>query len=486
MTRSEPPSRTPFGPRNSGRMSPPADDSSRHHRAMETTPQDNLPTTDLDDVALSRRRFLRNAALTGGGLVAAAGLAACAPAAGQAWTFGPSLAAGSAAPSAGTSAAASAAATASAAASMSMAPAPSPSASAAAPGGPIPPGWTAHDIAARKKVQRYIGNLAPALKDIYGAATFAKLADILGAAENYPELSLKPAFAQVPQLVLNDAIKPLKPELDGNVKVFRLSIDEIEQRIDELMPPVAGLGYGGQWPGPTIRVTEGDKVRAIFTNNLKETTGVHFHGVEFDDFFQDGVPFVTQKPFAPGETYTYEFTANRPGSLMYHSHHNATDQVGRGLLGAFIVDPKNPTADDKVDRDYIWISNDELGGFTINGHGFPAVVPVLAAVGETVRVRFMNEGIMMHPWHSHGYKMKVVARDGYPLGGAAFHCDTLGVNPGERYDVNIVADRPGVWAFHCHILPHVEGADGMFGMVNTLIVVPQKAHVDAIVAALLA
>ena len=99
------------------------------------------------------------------------------------------------------------------------------------------------------------------------------------------------------------------------------------------MPPVAGLGYNKQWPGPTIRVDQGDKVRAIFTNNLKETTGVHFHGVEFDDFFQDGVPFVTQLPIVPGRRYTYEFTAKNAGSLMYHSHHNATDQVGRGLLG---------------------------------------------------------------------------------------------------------------------------------------------------------
>jgi FtsP/CotA-like multicopper oxidase with cupredoxin domain len=363
---------------------------------------------------------------------------------------------------------------------------PSPSASVPASGGPLPAGWTEHDVAARDVVRRYIGSLAPALKGIYGDAAFAKLADILGAADNYPQLGQKPSFVQVPQLVLNDLLTPLKPEIDGGVKVFRLSIDVIEQHIDELMPPVAALGYGGQWPGPTIRVTEGDKVRAIFTNNLKETTGVHFHGVEFADFFQDGVPFVTQKPILPGESYAYEFTADRPGSLMYHSHHNATDQVGRGLLGAFLIDPKTPSADDTFDRDYIWISNDSLGGFTINGHGFPAVVPVLAAVGETVRIRFMNEGIMMHPWHSHGYRMKVVARDGYPLGGAAFDCDTLGVNPGERYDVNIKVDRAGVWAFHCHILPHVEGANGMFGMVNTLIVVPEKAHVDAIVAALLA
>jgi FtsP/CotA-like multicopper oxidase with cupredoxin domain len=66
--------------------------------------------------------------------------------------------------------------------------------------------------------------------------------------------------------------------------------------------------------------------------------------------------------------------------------------------------------------------------------------------------------------------MRVVARDGYELGAAAFTCDTLGVNPGERWDVVIDCDEPGVWAFHCHILPHVEGRDGMFGMVTALIV----------------
>jgi FtsP/CotA-like multicopper oxidase with cupredoxin domain len=340
------------------------------------------------------------------------------------------------------------------------------------------------DIEARNVIRRYIGNLAPTLKDIYGDAAFTKLADILGAADNYPELTKKPSFVQVPQLVLNDLLQPLKPKVEDGVKVFELTIDEVEHRIDEVKDPVAALGYNKQWPGPTIRVRQGDRVRATFTNNLKETTGVHFHGVQFDDFFQDGVPFVTQKPIVPGESYTYEFTARNAGSLMYHSHHNATDQVGRGLLGAFIVEPReNPVT---VDREYVWISNDSLGGFTINGHGFPATVPVLAAVGEKVLIRFMNEGVMMHPWHSHGHAMDIVGRDGIPLGSAGFKCDTLGVNPGERWDAVLTAERPGVWAFHCHILPHVEGAMGMFGMVNTFIVVPEKAHVDAIVKALVA
>jgi FtsP/CotA-like multicopper oxidase with cupredoxin domain len=47
-------------------------------------------------------------------------------------------------------------------------------------------------------------------------------------------------------------------------------------------------------------------------------------------------------------------------------------------------------------------------------------------------------------------------------------------NPGKRDDVIVSADRPGMWRFHCHILRHVEGIEGMFGMVNTLIVTPTK------------
>ena len=446
--------------------------------------QGDLPLPDLTESSLSRRGFLRGAAMAGGGLLAA-GLAACAPTAATSWTYPP--------PASGTGATASGLPALGPSAAPTICPVPSaseghaiasvaPAASAAA-NGPVPAGWTEHDAIARSTVRRYIGSLAPALKDVYGDVAFAKLVDILGAADGYPELKLKPSFAQVPQLALSDVLKPLTPQLVGGVKVFKLTVDEINQSIDELKPPVAALGYNGQWPGPTIRVTQGDKIRVIVTNNLRETTGVHFHGVLFDDYFQDGVPFVTQKPIIPGETFTYEFTAGNAGSLMYHSHHNASDQVGRGLLGAFIVEPKVDPVN--ADRDFIWISNDSIGGFTINGHGFPAVLPVLAAKGEIIRIRFMNEGIMMHPWHLHGNIMKVIERDGRPLGTAAFECDTLGVNPGERYDVLVKVDRPGIWAFHCHILPHVEGMTGMFGMVSTLIVVPEKAHVDAIVNALI-
>jgi FtsP/CotA-like multicopper oxidase with cupredoxin domain len=263
--------------------------------------------------------------------------------------------------------------------------------------------------------------------------------------------------------------QPLAPRLDGDTKVFELTVDRIDHRVDALKKPIAALGFNKSWPGPLLRVTEGDKVRAIFTNNLDESTGIHFHGQAVPNAM-DGVPHITQDPILPGASFTYEFVAKPSGSHMYHSHHNATDQVGRGLLGAFIVDPKDPARRYQVDQEVVWISNDALGGFTINGRGFPATAPISAKLGQKVLIRFMNEGVMSHPWHLHGMPMRVVARDGYPLGGAEFTCDTLGVDPGSRWDVIVTCDNPGAWAFHCHILPHAEGMEGMFGMVTALIV----------------
>ena len=384
------------------------------------------------DAGMTRRGLLRAGVLTGGGLVAVA-VAACTKPTGVGWTFGPTASAGPAvaAASPNTTAAPSVAPSAAPSAAMSHA----PSASAAPPS-------TDHDANAKAGVDRFLG----------------------GEAASYPMGN-----------------QPLEPRLDGDVKVFELTIDEIEHRIDAVKAPVAALGYNGMWPGPRLTVTEGDKVRAIFKNNLKESTGVHFHGQRLPNAM-DGVPHVTQEPIPAGGSFTYEFTARTPGSHMYHSHHNATDQVGRGLLGAFIVEPAAPA--DRYDRlygatqDIVWISNDTLGGFTINGRGFPATAPIVATLGEKIVIRFMNEGQMMHPWHLHGVPMRVVARDGYPLGSAAFTCDTLGVNPGERWDVVIDCDEPGAWAFHCHILSHAEGMDGMYGMVTALVIQDATAAIQ--------
>jgi len=183
----------------------------------------------------------------------------------------------------------------------------------------------------------------------------------------------------------------------------------------------------------------------------------------------DGVPFITQPPIKSGQSHTYEFTVPNSGSHMYHSHHNAATQVGLGLLGAFIVEPKNPLPIEKADVDYVLVLNDGMHGYTFNGKSFPATEPIVAKLGQKVRIRFMNEGMMIHPMHLHGMHMTVIAKDGWNSP-APWKCDTLNVAPGERYDVIVNCNNPGTWAFHCHILPHAESDHGMFGMVTALIV----------------
>ena len=119
--------------------------------------------------------------------------------------------------------------------------------------------------------------------------------------------------------------------------------------------------------------------------------------------------------------------------------------------------------------DQTLVLNDGPLGFTINGKGFPATAPIALSQGDSLRIRYMNEGLQIHPMHLHGLVQRVVSKDGYRLE-HPYKVDTLMVAPGERYDVLVKADEPGVWAFHCHILNHVEGPQGMFGMVTAVIV----------------
>jgi len=261
----------------------------------------------------------------------------------------------------------------------------------------------------------------------------------------------------------------LAPRMDGKVKVYEVTCRKIQWEVSP-GKSVEAWAYNDCVPGPQIRVREGDRVRMIVKNELPESTAVHFHGLELPND-QDGVPFITQPPIKPGQSYTYEFTVPEGnfGSHMYHSHHNAAKQVGLGLLGAFIVEPRNPKPIERADIDYTMILNDGMHGYTLNGKGFPATEPIVAKLGQRVRIRFMNEGMMIHPMHLHGMHMTVIAKDGWEQP-APWKCDTLNIAPGERWDVMVNCNNPGTWAFHCHILPHAESEHGMFGMVTALIV----------------
>src|SRR5689334_12960971 len=162
----------------------------------------------------------------------------------------------------------------------------------------------------------------------------------------------------------------MKPRMDGGVKVFELTATKMKWET-EPGKFVEAWAYNEQVPGPQIRVREGDKVRVILHNQLPESTSIHFHGLELPNAM-DGVPFITQPPVKPGQSFAYEFTVPNAGSNMYHSHHNSAKQVGLGLLGAFIVEPKTKGPHDDPDVDEVLILNDGAHGYTFNGKSFPA------------------------------------------------------------------------------------------------------------------
>jgi manganese oxidase len=258
--------------------------------------------------------------------------------------------------------------------------------------------------------------------------------------------------------------QPLEPTMDGDVKVFELTASELDWEVEPGVRRPA-MAFNEQIPGPRIDVDLGDTVRIVLHNEMSMPTALHLHGLVLPNS-QDGVPGITQESILPGETFSYELTVRNAGSHMYHSHFDAAEQVPSGLLGAFIVHgPDEP----EVDHDLVMILNDGPLGYTLNGKGFPATEPLVLQQGETARIRYMNEGLQIHPMHTHGMAQQVIAKDGYPLPQPHLEDNVL-VSPGDRVDVIVEPEEPGVWAWHCHILTHAEAPEGMFGMVTAIIV----------------
>ena len=117
--------------------------------------------------------------------------------------------------------------------------------------------------------------------------------------------------------------------------------------------PVRALTLNGGVPGPTLRFTEGDLARIRVRNELREETSIHWHGLLVPPGM-DGVPWVSFRPIAPGETFTYEFPIRQAGTYWYHSHSGLQEQ--RGVYGAIAIAPAAGRAG--VDRDETVVLSD--------------------------------------------------------------------------------------------------------------------------------
>lgn len=106
--------------------------------------------------------------------------------------------------------------------------------------------------------------------------------------------------------------------------------------------------------------------------------------------------------------------------------------------------------------------------FTINSRAFPFTRPIDIAEGETLKLRLINAGGMVHAIHIHGHVFDVTHKDGHLLP-AAYQADTILIGPGERYDVLVHGDNPGVWEFHCHMAGHTSNDNIWPGGMMTML-----------------
>lgn len=268
------------------------------------------------------------------------------------------------------------------------------------------------------------------------------------------------------EAVITPNVGSLPWKEEEGVKVFHLVAEPIQR---EFSPgfTVNCWGYNGSSPGPTIEAVEGDTVRILVTNHLQEATTVHWHGIILPNNM-DGVVGLNQKGISPGETYTYEFTLKQNGTFMYHPHADEMTQIAMGMMGFFIIHPK----EDKypVDRDFAiflheWqiplgaktpnpIEMTDFNLFTFNSVLYPTLETLNVKKGDLVRIRLGNVMMSTHPIHLHGHEFIVTRKGGRRLPVEAQYSEvTVTVAPGETRDIEFIADNPGNWAFHCH-KPH--------------------------------
>ncbi|MGE3279976.1 MAG: multicopper oxidase family protein [Alphaproteobacteria bacterium] len=224
-------------------------------------------------------------------------------------------------------------------------------------------------------------------------------------------------------------------------------------------PKTAVWAYNDIVPGPALRLRQGERLQATLENCLPQDTTIHWHGVRLPNAM-DGAPNVTQKPILPGESFTYEFTVPDAGTYWYHPHAHSTEQVGRGLMGALIVEEPEPLP---VDREIVWVLGDFrlkddgsiAGGFdnrmemsmsgrvgntvTINGR---APDRFAVRTGERLRLRLINAApARIFGLEFTGHRPLVIAFDGQPVEPHPPDGGRVVLGPGMRID--LVLDMTG-------------------------------------------
>lgn len=262
-------------------------------------------------------------------------------------------------------------------------------------------------------------------------------------------------------------VEKLPWKIKDGAKEFELVAEPVAR---EFLPgyKMNVYGYNGSLPGPTIEVNQGDRVRLVVHNRLPEPTTLHCHGFELP-VQMDGASELTQNLIESGATFVYEFDVHEEGTFFYHSH--IPMQEAFGMVGFFIVHPKKPW-DPPVDRDFglifqnffieptQTISNSwtmEWNWHTINGRSGPYTTPLVCRHGERVRMRILDFSPMQHhPIHIHGHTFWITGHEGARIPKTAWiPRNTELIAVAQATDFELIANNPGDWMFHCHMVHHM-------------------------------
>jgi FtsP/CotA-like multicopper oxidase with cupredoxin domain len=231
--------------------------------------------------------------------------------------------------------------------------------------------------------------------------------------------------------------------------------------------------YNGRIPGPTIRCTEGDRIRINFVNGSNHPHSIHFHGIHPVDM--DGVPGTGPGgSVAPGESFVYEFDAEPFGLHLYHCHvFPLARHIAKGLYGTFIVDPKDGRP--QVDHEMVMVMHgldidfdDENDFYAVNGIPFHYQKhPIQFKVNEAVRIYLVNilEFDLLNSFHLHANFF-----DYYPTGTSLTpieFTDTIMQTQAQRGILEFSYKFPGMFMFHAHNTEFAElGWTGMFEVLS--------------------
>lgn len=236
---------------------------------------------------------------------------------------------------------------------------------------------------------------------------------------------------------------------------FKLAPQASQWQLAPELPSTDIWTYAENSFSPVISVQQGDTLDVQVTNKLMESTSVHWHGIRVPNNM-DGVPGISQPPIAPGESFNYQFKVDDAGTYWFHPHINSTEQLGRGLVGALVVQESSYP----VDRDEVillndWLVDEELniidqfssprdmshdGRFgnviTVNGKYRPTFH---LRPNERVRFRFINGATarIFRPSLPQQVKAYIIAIDGHPIEPKPYTGQLLA--PGMRCDIVVDA-----------------------------------------------